>query len=90
MWLKLHPSEGLEDWARRSKLLLEKRGEREQLELEWVERPKQIKRDRWKWAEQADRIMRLERDWDRDPHWEQLKFERGREWKQKQQEQLEL
>jgi len=90
MWLKLHPSEGLEDWARRSKLLLEKRGEREQLELEWVERPKQIKRDRWKWTQQADRIMRLERDWDRDPHWEQLKFERGREWKQKHQEQLEL
>jgi hypothetical protein len=30
MWLRLHPSEGLEDWEWRSKLLLEKRGEREQ------------------------------------------------------------
>jgi hypothetical protein len=60
MWLKLHPSEGLEDWARRSKLLLEKRGEREQLEREWVERPEQIKQLRREWAEQAERIKRLE------------------------------
>jgi hypothetical protein len=100
MWLKLHPSEGLEDWARRSKLLLEKRSEREQLEHEWVERPEQIERLRREWAEQAKRIKRLE-----DEHGErnmrlerlvlarhrdrrQLKFER--ELEREQREQLKL
>jgi hypothetical protein len=58
IWLKLHPSEGLEDWGQRSRLLLDMREKRERQEGERAQRLARI--------EAAEAEAELERERERE------------------------